>query len=373
MSTKKIQLCIICIIVLSIAMLFILKSPFQPGWDFRNNLWGPAHLMLNHLSPYRVDVLFDNSNAVWLPMAIGVWFPLGYFPLQQASNIWLLINFIALVLVIVFSAGNIKISPLSFGLLVLLFALFPSTLSLLVLGQISLIICLILLIVARFDEQMHPLFTGFLLAFALSKPQLSFLFIFSYLICLFKKRRKRDVFLLMLYTGAGVILTCLPLFFFYPHWIPDFTHNLNINQNWLQPTLYSLLFGQINPRNIFFRAIFLLIGLITTLILSLKLPQRNALLWSLALTTVFSPYTWSWDFVLLFPILTYTFSSQKYRLRKLILTGGYILCLFVFFGMKLNGIISDELYWWVPLFLILISFVSTTDFKFLQPLFPGRR
>jgi hypothetical protein len=60
------------------------------GWDVRNNLWAPSHLLLNGQSPYDLSSLYELGAAVWLPMAIGAFFPLGALSHEQAAMVWLL-------------------------------------------------------------------------------------------------------------------------------------------------------------------------------------------------------------------------------------------------------------------------------------------
>ena len=58
-----------------------------PRKDFYNELWGPAYLLVNGQSPYDTPILDPVLPAVWLPMAIGFFFPLGWLPKDGGRTI----------------------------------------------------------------------------------------------------------------------------------------------------------------------------------------------------------------------------------------------------------------------------------------------
>jgi hypothetical protein len=121
------------ILALMLAGWFIYTSR-STGWDFRNNLWAPAYLLIHGKSPYRISVLFDNSNAVWFPQIIGLFFPLGLLSEHQASNLWLIINVLTAICLTTFLLWQFKqIRPTSriYGFVLLgVFLLVLHTLSL---------------------------------------------------------------------------------------------------------------------------------------------------------------------------------------------------------------------------------------------------
>jgi hypothetical protein len=100
--------------------------------------------------------------------------------------------------------------------------------------------------------------------------------------------------------------------------------------------------------------------------ISFRLPQKQALYWNLAITTVVSPYIWSWDFVLIFPLLITTFVNHESRWRKVFIGGGYLVCLILSIALKLAGKVSDENTWWIPWFLLITisaSFIKTNSIQ----------
>jgi hypothetical protein len=360
LNKPGIRIIIFSTLFLLLCSLFIIFFKFQPGWDFRNNLWAPSYLLLHQHSPYDINALFADSNSIWMPMIIGVFFPIGYLPLQQAYNLWIMINIYALLFLVYISNFDLKFSTLSFLVLLIYFVFFPSTMSVLVLGQISLLTCSILLLVIKFDHKLHPLIIGLLLALSLSKPQLAIFFIPAYMVSVYKESGFKKTIISFSYMMAGVVLTCTPVFILYPNWIPDFLINIRNNPSWLQPTLYTLIFRDLGQVGRILGTLFFLSGFCICLFLTMRLPKKIALLWSLALTTIFSPYIWSWDFVLLLPLFSFYFCSKMSLTRKVLLIAGYIICILVFISMKVQGNIMDAQNWWIPIFLIgvlLLGFV----------------
>src|SRR5712692_2292721 len=82
----------VLLLAFAVGIVAFIKTPLFGSWDFRNNLWGPAYLLVHGQSPYHISTLFENSNALWFPMAIGLFFPFGWLTQSEASNLWLLGN-----------------------------------------------------------------------------------------------------------------------------------------------------------------------------------------------------------------------------------------------------------------------------------------
>ena len=300
-KTGNMKLYFLLVIALIASVLFVLFFRYTPGWDFRNNLWAPAYLLSHQQSPYHIQVLFDNSTAIWLPMSIGLLFPLGLLPLQQAYNLWLLLNIVALFFIVYYSFHSGRKISVFLGI-ILLMILFRPTLGLLDLGQFSLIACFLFLVIIQFDDKLHPFIIGVLLAVALTKPQLAMFFIPSYSILYAKEKGVKNLLLLWLYIGTGMLITSLPVWILHPAWLPDFIANLQQNPDWMQPNLYALFSQYLRNFQTPVMVIFFISGMAINLLLPFWLPKKPALLWSLALTTIFSLYLWSWDFVLLYPL-----------------------------------------------------------------------
>jgi hypothetical protein len=85
------------------------------------------------------------------------------------------------------------------------------------------------------------------------------------------------------------------------------------------------------------------------------------MMWSLGITTIVTPYVWSWDFVLLLPIWMYTFIQGGWKRRTLLL----IFYAVAWYGMALiqaQESSNNQYFWWVPLWFI-GTLALLTDWK----------
>lgn len=357
----KVTPIIIAILIVVLLIWFIPSKFFPVTWDFRNNLWGPANLLIHQRSPYNIHVIFESSNAVWMPIIIGIFFPLGYLPSQWASNLWLLLNIISLCLIVVLLARNSHKSIIWILLTLFSLAIFPSTLSHFVLGQISLIICLILYILVNYRNQLKPIIIGLFLAFSFTKPQLIVLFLPVYLVVYLREQRQKLSSVIM-YMIIWIVVFCLPLFLFFPNWVPDFFLNLSNNPPWFYPSLYSFLLSSSGSLGMSLATawIWFIIGISIGILLTFKLDSVEALLWCLAITPLFSPVVWSWDFVLLYPLIIFMVFQKKSRVSSWVLYCSYGICTIAFIFMKIYGLVDDQMTFWVPPFLITALLLSRT-------------
>ncbi len=337
--------------VLALAIVFYIPSTIIPvSWDFRNNLWGPTYLLIHRASPYNIHVIFRDSNAIWLPMIIGLLLPMGLLPMQWASNLWLLLNLSALFTTVVLSTNIPRRSLPWIVVTTFALAIFPSSMSVFRFGQISLIVCLALTALSKYRQRLPPLAAGGLLAVSLTKPQLLILYLPAFLALCLREQGARRAVQVVLSTVIWSVALCIPLFLLYPNWIPDFQHNLAINQPWFYPSLYSFLSSTIASPTlpVALAALYVLVGLgVMALVLS-RVEGYEALLWALALTPLFSPVIWSWDFVLILPLLVFSASRARSRVTEWVLYLGYATCTLAFIVMRIQGVFNDQFAVWVP-------------------------
>lgn len=344
-------------------VLFITRFPYPPGWDFRNNLWAPSFLLIQGQSPYNLTVLYELGSAVWLPVAIGMFWPLGYLSLQQASNLWWILSLVSLIAVVWLSCGFKRPPKLLFSISLFLAFIFPPTISHFFLGQITILICLIFLLIAAYGHKLHPLLLAVMIVMTLSKPQLIIFFLPGYLFSYFREKGSSRTMQLLLYLVISLGITTLPLFIFYPQWVGDFMRSLTNNPAWAHPSsLFMLRTNLLNIGELIWW-ILLIVGSGINLYLWLRLPKREAAVWSLALTTLITPYVWSWDFVLLIPLLTSYVYKKMPGYSTWLLYIAFISCWGVIAYMKLTDQISDELYWWVPWYLVGFALIITSSVK----------
>lgn len=333
---------------------FVARGSLFTSWDFRNNLWGPAYLLVHGQSPYRVDTLFELGNAVWMPAAIGLFFPLGWLPYQQAVNLWLVLNILWFLLIVWICAGTHRPSAPLLAVALLLGFLFPPLVTHIWSGQISILISLVFLLAAYREERSPVLLTAFLLALGLSKPQLAILILPGFLVYTWKNLGLRRAAQLLLGLAAWLLVLMVPLFLAFPNWLPDFLWAMRQNPSWAQPSSLYLLRTTFPAAGTFLWVVLLLLVSAINLRLWTVLPVREAMLWSLVLTLLVTPYLWTWDFVLLLPLFMAALFRARSKASLAVLVGGYLACLVVVTVMKVRGDVAEPLFWWVPGFLLAV-------------------
>jgi hypothetical protein len=344
--------------ILVFLVLFVANFPYPAGWDFRNNLWAPSFLLLQGQSPYNISVLYELGTAIWMPAAIGIFWPVGILPLQQASNLWWLVSLISLIAVVWVSSGLKRPPKLLFAVTLLMAFVFPPTISHFSLGQITILICLACVVMANYEPRLNLFASAILIALTLSKPQLAIFILPGYLFAYFKEHGFPRTVQLVIYAILAIGITCLPLFLFYPQWVPDFLSNLVGNPTWAHPSSLFILRAAFNESGIVLWWLLLLVGSGVNIWLWAHLPKREAAVWSLALTTIITPYVWSWDFVMLIPLFTSYLYRKMPRSSTWLMYLGFITCWGAIVYLKLSGLTSDELNWWVPWYLIGVVLMS---------------
>lgn len=338
----------------AIALLIWLDKNPITGWDFRHNLWAPASLLVKGQSPYDVKALYDTGSAIWMPMAIGALFPLGWLNLSHAGNIWFLFNLLALVIVIWLSTSDKKVPPLFVAIVALAVALFPSTITHLRLGQVTLIICLFYLLAVRLLDKSQILLACLLIAFSLAKPQLSILVLPGILISYQREKGTKAAFAFFaLIVLCSAVLT-IPLFIGFPSWITDFIASIRQNPGWLHPSLFSLLpfwLGDVG---------YIIWGLIAIAVFAISIwlwlskKREDAIYWSLALTPLVTPYVWSWDFVMVLPLLIRSIFAYTRWWKLGLLFLAYCMCWILNLYISFRTDVSNHRYWLIP-WIILMS------------------
>ncbi|MGB5844848.1 MAG: glycosyltransferase family 87 protein, partial [Anaerolineales bacterium] len=295
---------------------------------------------------------YEIGSAVWMPVAIGMFWPLGYLPLQQASNLWWILTLISLIAIVWLSSGYQRPPKYLFTVTLILAFLFPPTISHFSLGQITVLICFLFMVLSIYGQKLHPLLIAILIALTLSKPQLAIFILPGYIYSYIKENGSSQAVKLIFLIFLSIGILSIPLFIYYPRWIIDFFQNLMENPDWAHPSSLFLLRTNFNRIGeiLWYMLLFLVSGI--NLWLWTRLPKRDAAVWSLALTTLVTPYIWSWDFVLLIPLIVSYLFNKKQKSSVWLIYFAYFSCWGVIAYMKLTGRISDELYWWVPWYLI---------------------
>lgn len=313
--------------------------------DFADNLWGPAYYLVRGWSPYRAQEMLQANVPLWFPPAIGLFFPLGWLGLRPAANLWFL-GSLGLVGLLLYRYREGARFPL---LATLLAMLFPPLWIHLWLGQYGLLVVVLAVVAAGLVAQGRYALAGLALAPALGKPQLLLLALPGLWLAAWRGGKWRGLLSFPAAALGGALLLTAPLWIAYPRWLPDFLQALSANPEWFQPTLYTLLGMALGPAGR------LLAGAISLGLLGLnlglwwRLPPEEALPWSLALTTVASPYLWTWDMVLLLPLVLRSVQRPAGRPVWPAWALGYLLCWGLLIGMYLlTGEQNDQWHFWVP-------------------------
>lgn len=335
------------ILVAGIAALYaVLNLRFQ-SWDFRNNLWAPAYLLVRGQSPYEIRGLFPDSNAIWLPMAIGLFFPLGWLSEQHASNVWLLLNCGVVVGLVWTAAGQQRPNLLVLGAALVAAFLFLPTLTHLVLGQFSLLTTLAAVWAARAVKAQREWTAAFLIALCLVKPQLSVVFLPGLLLSMFRRSGLGTAARLLGLVIVWIAATTVPLMLANPDWMLDLRNNFARNETWLQPSAYSLLQFHFGTAGFWAWVLMLAAALDLSAWRWLRHDPEQAMRWSLALTPLVSPYIWSWDFVLQLPLFVHAAFTLQTWPARLILWLGIGLIGTGSLALQLSGQFANDRYWWI--------------------------
>jgi hypothetical protein len=314
--------------------------------DFYNNLWGPVSLLVHGRSPYDTESLHPVLPALWFPMGLGFFFPFGWLSEEFASRVWFVFNIIEICVVVYIAQGK-YLSLYNTVACALLCFFFPFVLNHYNLGQFAITITLSLMLAAYFLEKKRSWLAAGFLALALTKPQLGMIAIFGLSVFYFQRNRFWGVISFGLKTFLASLLMCLPLFMAFPAWIYDWITSMQQNNIWLQPSLFSILIQSLGNWGavIWMTIVILILGVSYQVWINCS--PLVAMMWSLGLTTIATPYLWSWDFVLLLPIWVYIFSTVDWKRKAFLL----ILYSIGWYGMALVQVresSDNHLFWWVP-------------------------
>jgi len=203
--------------------------------------------------------------------------------------------------------------------------------------------------------------TSILIALALSKPHLGLLAMLGLSYYEAARCGLRTMFILWARIGVACLVLCIPLFIAYPNWIPDMLAAMGKNPPWAYPSIF-----------VFFRKTLYgwgtLLWILTTLLvvafnfrLWKKLPMKTALYWSLALAPLTTPYVGSWDFVVLLPLLIFTYANADWK-RKMFIWVAYVIAWGIMARIQMMPGSLNYYFWWVPLWFIGAA-ALVTDWK----------
>ena len=341
---------ILALALIAVVVAVLFQPLILPRMDFYNELWGPSYLLVHRQSPYDTASLNPVLPAVWFPMAIGFFFPLGWLSEDAALQAWFFFNIVEICIVVFLVQGKDR-SLYNTAALALLCFFFPFVLNHFNLGQFSITILLCLLLSAHWIGKYKNWPSAFFLALALAKPQLGILAVIGLALHQFRQRGFAGMFLFGAQTLLMALLMSLPLFIAHPAWIPDWIASMAKNYTWQHPSLFSI-FQQMLGRWGLVPWAAIAAGVLTfTFLLWKKIPPFAAMLWSLALTTLVTPYVWSWDFVLLLPLWMFSFTKANWK-WKIFLLVSYLIAWYGMALVQMQAGSQNQSFWWVPLWFV---------------------
>ena len=300
-------------------------------------------------------------------MVIGAFFPIGLLSLEQASMLWLISSVLISLAIIVIASGKRRPSPILLGLALLVVLLHPRSIAHFRIGQFTLLATFLFLMSARFINTPKYWLSALFVALSLSKPQLSILIVPGLLIARYQKGGIKAVLqFVALLLGFAILLT-LPVFVMYPTWITDFLVVMTDIPNYLQPSLLDMLSLKLGTGGM---AIWLAVAgflFLVNIWIWIRRPEKEAILWSLALTPLVTPYIWSWDFVMMFPLFVWSMFQFRHNRSRIILLAGYLVAWILMISIIFNTDGHDSRFWWVPwltmLVIVLASWVDSRPKK----------
>jgi hypothetical protein len=350
------------VIGLALAVVFLIRFRYA-AWDFRNNLWGPARLLLQGDMPYNPQALKGLASewgvpfhlSIWFPTILGIGFPLALLPLPQAANVWLLFSLLAAfaTAVLVHRISGPEVSLQGLLPLTLIVTLFAPLYAHLGQGQASLIVLLSLFASWVLLEQNRPAWAGLVLSVSWVKPQLILLAWPALVWLAIEKGRLRPALVGWL---AGSLAQTISLWILEPTWASGYLSALSANQSWLQPNIHSLVAYWSGDEVLGW--LVALLGLVvgaSWLVYAWRRGERMIVFsWALALTPMLSPYTWSYDQVLLLPLMVVAIRRAKRGPRRTVFWIVFLSCQAVYMMLRLQGA-SDAWYAWYPAILMLLG------------------
>jgi hypothetical protein len=358
------------LIIFILVLWMVFRDTLPPRKDFYNELWGPAHLLVNGKSPYDTSILDAELPAAWLPMSIGFFAPLGFLDEPAATHLWLVLSLTSAGGIVMIAQSGLRPVYLTFASALFTF-LFPPTIYHLLLGQFSLITTLCTIAAAHMIVRKRRWAGAFLLALGLSKPHLMTIAVLGLCLWHFQHEGAKSMLGFLARTAIASFALSLPLFIAYPGWIPDAIASMTSNAPWAFPTLLKLFefnFGAwgrvlwgITSIGVFVFAIFIW----------RRFDLVTATYWNLGLALLISPYLGSWDFVVLIPIIIVSFVRSNLPGRIFIIA----VYLAGWYGMALVQALENShnhFFWWVPVwFLLAMAFVAPWKHRSPERAFRG--
>jgi hypothetical protein len=221
---------------------------------------------------------------------------------------------------------------------------------------------------ARLVVNPRYLLAGLCVAVSLAKPQIGILVIPGLFVAFGHHHRLRGI---VSFGGASVlwvILLSVPLWIADLGWPSDLLRALRLNQEqqWLQPSLLALMETHLGDLGRIVWGIIAISMFALNIWLWWKLRPETAVIWSLGLTPLVTPYIWSWDFVLLIPLIVFAIYHFRSKLSFALVGLAYAFCWVFMFRILTKTEGQEAQFWWIPW--LFVSVISAGFLLDAQPL-----
>ena len=329
------------------------------GCDFQ---WQPAVLFWEGVNHYQKFIIngkgdFLCQNGEYAHLLHVLYYPFILFKWETARMLWLGVNIIFIFLIPILICKSFKLSKYKTILLLLIFiTCYPSRMTLNY-GQQSLFVMFFMMLPFIFFNKVSSIFSG------LSYVKYSTGYI-VFLNFLASKQYKYFILASIPYFVGWLIYFSVtssdPLInFFEPI-------QLSLKKGYIRDAdIFSLINIYFVPaKELYFKLLILFIIFIINFILLIKINKNNDTFFKMSLVficpLIFFPHS-NYDYVLLFPILCYSFLNTEYLVNKINIC---FVLYFFYFNRIINHLIDFDTLYQPILLLFLIGLVITNIFSY---------
>ena len=329
------------------------------GCDFQ---WQPAVLFWEGVNHYQKFIIngkgdFLCQNGEYAHLLHVLYYPFILFKWETARMLWLGVNIIFIFLIPILICKSFKLSKYKTILLLLIFiTCYPSRMTLNY-GQQSLFVMFFMMLPFIFFNKVSSIFSG------LSYVKYSTGYI-VFLNFLASKQYKYFILASIPYFVGWLIYFSVsssdPLInFFEPI-------QLSLKKGYIRDAdIFSLINIYFVPaKELYFKLLILLIIFIINFILLIKINKNNDTFFKMSLVficpLIFFPHS-NYDYVLLFPILCYSFLNTEYLVNKINIC---FVLYFFYFNKIINHLIDFDTLYQPILLLFLIGLVITNIYSY---------
>jgi hypothetical protein len=329
------------------------------GCDFQ---WQPAVLLWEGVNHYQKFIIngkgdFLCQNGEYAHLLHVLYYPFILFKWETARMLWLGVNIIFIFLIPILICKSFKLSKYKTILLLLIFiTCYPSRMTLNY-GQQSLFVMFFMMLPFIFFNKVSSIFSGL----SYVKYSTGYIIFLNFL----ASKQYRYFILASIPYFVGWLIYFLvtssdPLInFFEPI-------QLSLKKGYIRDAdIFSLINIYFVPaKELYFKLSTLLIIFIINFILLIKINKNNDIFFKMSLVficpLIFFPHS-NYDYVLLFPILCYSFLNTEYLVNKINIC---FVLYFFYFNRIINHLIDFDTLYQPILLLFLIGLVITNIYSY---------